>query len=141
MTTAPNPRLQGACRHTVVDVKGWPLEITLDELIDFVASEIGKRTLRLRINQLIFEDVAQSPRGPSGDWPMLPSRDTRVLAICPDGRATEMSLGDLIDFVVEEVKAALLEEGFISQADIDAREERLREVARIGGRETIRIVS
>ena len=56
------------------------------------------------------------------------------------GRVEQVALGDLIDFITAEVKAALLEEGIITQADIDAREERRREVARIGGRDMIRIV-
>ena len=72
---------------------------------------------------------------------MLPSRDARLLAIHPDGRAAEMSLGALIDFIMEELLKALLEEGFISRADIDAFEQRQREVARLGtGRDNLKVV-
>lgn len=63
----------------------------------------------------------------------------RVIAI-KNGIRCEILLGDLVDLIAAEVKAALLDEGFVSQADIDAREERRREVARIGGRDMIRIV-
>lgn len=36
------------------------------------------------------------------------------------GRSAKILVGDLIDAIVSEVKAALLDEGFISQADIGA---------------------
>ncbi len=47
----------------------------------------------------------------------------------------------LVELITQEVQSALFDQGIITQADIDAREERLREVARIGGRDMIRIVS
>ena len=43
----------------------------------------------------------------------------RVIAI-KNGIRCEILLGDLVDLIAAEVKAALLEEGFVSQADIDA---------------------
>ncbi len=64
----------------------------------------------------------------------------RVIAI-KNGIRCEILLGDLVSLIAAEVKAALLEEGFVSRADLEEREERMRQVARLGhGRDNVRIV-
>jgi hypothetical protein len=80
-----------------------------------------------------------------------------------DGHRVLVPLGELIDWMIEEAKTALLEEiktdedlaerlvdgvktilreegGLVTQTDIDAREARRREVARLGGRDLIEVV-
>lgn len=57
------------------------------------------------------------------------------------GNEREVLLGAFIDFVADEAKAALLKEGMVSQADLEARQERIREVARRGcGKDNLRVV-
>jgi len=81
----------------------------------------------------------------TGDWG-VPDSDLRnrvgTMRLLDRNRrhAVNVSLKDFLDFLFAQAREQLREEGFVRQADIDAREERRREVARIGGRNLIQVV-
>jgi hypothetical protein len=63
--------------------------------------------------------------------PQESGRDCMCVVVEAKGRRTLMTIDRLVGLIVEAVREELWAAGFVAQADLDAREGRLREVARL----------
>jgi hypothetical protein len=63
MTTSPE-RLSGACTLSLVDARGWSMDVTADQLIDYIVRALGNRTIeRLKVKHFFLDVPADAAAG------------------------------------------------------------------------------
>jgi hypothetical protein len=78
-------RLSGACVHTLTDAKGWPLQVTSDQLIDFIVDALGSRIIeRLKVRHFFLDLPQNAPAAEETESAEARQRDLARLTLPAD---------------------------------------------------------